>query len=275
MGKSKVKVEKDNAERYLLTYADLMNLLLIFFIVLYSMSQVSSQKFEQLSGSFRSAFGSFAPGALLNSNGGGGNSLVSLKPSDESPTPQITPGATPGVTPGSTNGIGNGTGTAEEISEKQVKDKVEQLINDQHLQGNLKVDQEERGVVISITASLLFKSGSASIESDSLPLLDKIGNILQAVQGNHIRVEGHTDTDPIYTALYPSNWELSSARATNVLRRLVDKSGIKPTVISSVGYGEYRPRVPNTNEENKALNRRVDIVIIKSIYDATEAGKSN
>lgn len=262
MSKNKVKVEKDNAERYLLTYADLMNLLLIFFIILYSMSQVDAQKFDQLSGSFKSAFGDFAPGALIDNGGGGPSLQTPLNPSDlQTPEPTST--------------SGNGTGSAEERSEKEIKDQVERLITDQNLQGNLKVSLEERGVVISITANLLFKSGSAQIENDSLSVLDKIGTILLQVPGNHIRIEGHTDNDPIMTSSYPSNWELSSSRATNVLRYLVDKSGIKPTVISSVGYGEYRPSVPNNSEYNKAINRRVDIVIIRSIYDKSEAGKSN
>jgi len=264
LARQKVKVEKDNNERYLLTYGDLMNLLLIFFIILYSMSQVDAQKFEQLSSSFQSAFGDYAKGTVINQGGGGNNILPSLNPS-EGTTPVPTPTATAG---------GNGSGlTAEERGTQEVKQKVEQLITQQNLQGNLEVELQERGVVISITANLLFASGSAEIEKDSLPVLDKIGNILLAVPGNNIRIEGHTDNDPIKTSLYPSNWELSSARATNVLRRLVDTAGIKPNVISSVGYGEFRPKVPNTSEVNKAANRRVDIVIIKSVYDATEPTK--
>jgi chemotaxis protein MotB len=260
LSKQKVKVEKDNNERYLLTYGDLMNLLLIFFIILYSMSQVDAQKFQQLSSSFKSTFGDYASGKLINQGGGGTNIVPSLNPSDSS-TPTPTASA-------------NGSGlTAEEKGTQEVKQKVEQLITQQNLQGNLEVELQERGVVISITANLLFASGSADIEKDSLSILDKIGNILLAVPGNNIRIEGHTDNDPIKTSLYPSNWELSSARATNVLRRLVDNSGIKPNVISSVGYGEFRPKVPNISEANKAANRRVDIVIIKSIYDATEPTK--
>lgn len=263
MARQKNKVEKDNAERYLLTYGDLMNLLLIFFIILYSMSQVDSQKFQQLSSSFKDTFGSFNQGSMIKTNGGGGSSIIALNPGESpSPVPVVTPNPN------------TGTGTAEEVGEKKVKEQVEKFINEQNLQGNVNVALEERGVVISITASLLFKSGSAEIEQDSLPVLDKLGNILLQVQGNHIRIEGHTDTDPIKTALYPSNWELSSARSTNVLRRLVDKAGINPQIISSVGYGEYRPKVPNTTEENKSANRRVDIVIIKSMYDVSEAGQN-
>lgn len=261
MSRQKVKVEKDNNERYLLTYGDLMNLLLIFFIILYSMSQVDAQKFEQLSSSFQSAFGDYPKGNIINQGGGGANILPSMNPSG-------SPAPTPAPSAGSGNGL-----TAEERGTQEVKQKVEQLITQQNLQGNLEVELQERGVVISITANLLFASGSAEIEKDSLPVLDKIGNILLAVPGNNIRIEGHTDNDPIKTSLYPSNWELSSARATNVLRRLVDNAGIKPNVISSVGYGEYRPKVPNVNDANKAVNRRVDIVIIKSIFDATEPTK--
>ncbi len=253
MSKHKVKVEKDGAERYLLTYADLMNLLLIFFIVLYSMSQVDSQKFQQLSTSLRSVFGEYMPGGTIGQQGSG-TSLLPLNPSD-SPLPSPLPQK------------------VEQQRMGEVKDEVSKLIEAQHLNGDVTVTLEERGVVVSITAKLLFKSGSADIERDSIPVIENIGKMLLSLPGNHIRVEGHTDTDPIRTSLFPSNWELSSARATNVLRLLVEKSGINPTVISSVGYGEYRPKFANDSEEHKAANRRVDIVLISSIYDKSEAGK--
>lgn len=253
MSKHKVKVEKDGAERYLLTYADLMNLLLIFFIVLYSMSQVDSQKFQQLSTSLRSVFGEYMPGGTIGQQGSG-TSLLPLNPSD-SPLPSPLPQK------------------VEQQRMGEVKDEVSKLIEAQHLNGDVTVNLEERGVVVSITAKLLFKSGSADIERDSIPVIENIGKMLLSLPGNHIRVEGHTDTDPIRTSFFPSNWELSSARATNVLRLLVEKSGINPTVISAVGYGEYRPKFPNDSEEHKAANRRVDIVLVSSIYDKSEAGK--
>lgn len=252
--KHKNKVEKDNAERYLLTYADLMNLLLIFFIVLYSMSQVDSQKFEQLSTSFRSSFGAFAPGSVIGSGGAGDTLLPSLNPTI-SPNP------------------GESSAMMEQRQFEALKEKVSDLIEKQNLKDSVNVTLEERGVVVSITAKLLFQSGSAEIERDSIPVMENIGKMLLALPGNHIRVEGHTDTDPIRTSSFPSNWELSSARATNVLRLLVEKSGINPRIISAVGYGEYRPNMPNDTEINKAANRRVDIVLISSIYDKSEAGK--
>lgn len=260
--KTKVKVEKETSERWLLTYADLMNLLLIFFIILYSMSQVDSAKFKELSGSFKAAFGSYPVSGSVLPNGGAGTSLI-----PETPFETTEPTSTP------IPEKKDGTGKTEADSIKEVSDKVASLIGEKNLQGSLHVGMEERGVVISITANFLFKSGSSDLEKDSLPLLLEIGKILQAVPGNHIRIEGHTDSDPINTPYFPSNWELSSSRATNVLRLLVDKASINPSIISAVGYGEYRPKVPNNSEVNKAQNRRVDIVIIKSIYDKSEAGK--
>lgn len=253
MNKHKVKVEKDGAERYLLTYADLMNLLLIFFIVLYSMSQVDSQKFQQLSTSLRSVFGEYMPGGNIGQQGAG-TSLLPLNPSD-SPLPSPLPQK------------------VEQQRMVEVKDEVSKLIEAQHLNGDVTVNLEERGVVVSITAKLLFKSGSADIERDSIPVIESIGKMLLSLPGNHIRVEGNTDTDPIRTSAFPSNWHLSSTRAINVLQLLVEKSGIDPRVISSVGYGEYRPKFANDSEEHKAANRRVDIVLISSIYDKSEAGK--
>lgn len=252
MAKETAKVEKDNSERWLLTYSDLMNLLLIFFIILYSMSQVDSKKFEQLSQSMRSTFGASAAAAMIG-DGGSSNSLIRLETSAPSP---VIPSR------------------LEEAQMQEVKQKVSDLIEKENLKGNIKVSVEERGVVISITAQLLFKSGSSDVEPNARPTIEDIGKILLAIPGNHIKVEGHTDIDPIKTSQYPSNWELSSARATNVVRLLIDKAGMNPKNISAVGYGEYRPMYPNDTEANKAANRRVDIVIVKSAYDKAEAGAS-
>ncbi|MDF2522497.1 MAG: flagellar motor protein [Clostridiales bacterium] len=251
MSKEKLKVEKDTAERWLLTYADLMNLLLIFFIILYSMSQVDSKKFDQLSESMRSTFGAGA--AAMIGASGSSNSLIQLEASAPS---SVIPSK------------------LEEIQMEEVKEKVSDLIEQQNLKGNVKIAIEERGIVISITAQLLFLSGSSQVEPNARPTIEEIGKILLAIPGNNIKVEGHTDIDPIKTSQYPSNWELSSARATNVVRLLIDKAGINPEHISAVGYGEHRPIHPNDTEVNKAANRRVDIVIVKSQFDKAEAGNS-
>ena len=121
---------------------------------------------------------------------------------------------------------------------------------------------------ISIDSTMVFKSGSDEMEANVKPTIQEIGNALKKLPSNYIRIEGHTDTDPISSSKFPSNWELSSARATKVLKFLVDYSARDPKKISSVGFGEYQPLVPNTSEANKSKNRRVDITILRNSINA-------
>jgi chemotaxis protein MotB len=251
---AKVKVVKDTAERWLLTYADLMNLLLIFFIILYAISQVDQQKAQQLSQSMRAAFGQ-ASGETIIGKGMSGNSIAKMDNKDEAPPSSVV------------------EGTLEKEQMNEVKKKVEDIAKKTGLIDQVGVTLEERGVRISISSTLLFKKSSDEIEPAALPTVRGIGDVLRNIPDKPIRIEGHTDSDQINTERFPSNWELSSARANKVLRFFVENSKISPKIISSVGFGEYRPLVPNTTEANKSKNRRVDIVIIKSMYDATEPGE--
>ncbi len=248
MAHQKEKVVKDNAERWLLTYADLMNLLLIFFIILYSISQTDKAKFDQLSNSIRVSLGlSVLTDSLRPSSGSSGAAII---PSDKAPSPVITSGM-------------------EQQQMEAVKKKVEELVKKNSLTGKIDVSMEERGVDISITAQLLFKPGSDSVEPNSKPTIKDIGTILSEIPGKQIRVEGHTDSDPIHNSKFDSNWELSVARATKVVRLLIDKSNISPKLIAPTGYGEEWPVAPNSSVENKAMNRRVNIVILKDVYSQT------
>ncbi len=245
MGAPKTKVEKDTSERWLLTYSDLMNLLLILFIILFAMSQIDAAKFNQLASSLRAALGDSTSASYIGTSGAS-NTIMDLESGSAS------------------------TVIPEKLEDQQmeeVKEAVAEIIKNNGLGNQVAVSLQERGVEISIRDSLLFKSGSADIEPQAKNTLVDIGKILKALPGNHIRVEGHTDNDPIYTPLFPSNWELSSARATKVLRLLVDTAKLDPKLISAIGYGEYWPKVPNSSEDNKAQNRRVDIVIVKKSSD--------
>ncbi len=250
---AKEKVVKDNTERWLLTYADLMNLLLILFIILFAMSQVDSAKFQQLSQSLSAAFGTGSESVLQGS--GQGNSLVDFPATMPSP-----------VIP-------------SELEDKQIEGitrEVREIVKGQGLEGSIDVRKQERGVVISINERLIFKSGRSDIEKESEDKVLKIGrDILANIPNKHIRIEGHTDNVPIKSPLYPSNWELSSARATNVLRILVDKAGIDPKLISAVGYGEFTPLVPNDSDLNRQKNRRVDIVILTDVSSQGEASNDD
>lgn len=249
----KPKIEKDTAERWLLTYADLMNLLLIFFIVLYAMSQVDVAKFNQLAQSLNMSLGNSSLAPYIDNAAAGGTALI--------PLPATAPSS---VVPSK----------LEEQQIDELKKKVDAVIEKKGLKSEIDVVVQERGIVISINAQLLFKSGSSDLEANSKPTIGEIGQILLEVPGKQIKIEGHTDNDPIKSNIYPSNWELSSARATNVLRLLVDQTHVEPKTISAVGYGEYRPLVPNTTDVNKAKNRRVDIVILRDAFDKGESGIS-
>ena len=121
---------------------------------------------------------------------------------------------------------------------------------------------EERGLVISLQDIVLFPSGSAGITPEAKKIIADIGAHLKTLP-NYLRVEGHTDNLPINTPKFPSNWELSSARATNVVHELINRCGIHPERLSATGYGEYRPKVDNDSVGHRQMNRRVDILILE------------
>jgi chemotaxis protein MotB len=148
----------------------------------------------------------------------------------------------------------------EEID--QLKLKVNELIQEYDYENSVKVEENERGIIIRILEEILFASGSAELGIDSKQVLKQIGAIIQSLP-NDIRIEGHTDDIPISTAQYPSNWHLSVTRALNTAYYLINDENINPAKVSIVGYSEYKPVQPNEEIENRALNRRVDIVIIK------------
>jgi chemotaxis protein MotB len=243
----KSKVVKDTSERWLLTYADLMNLLLILFIILYTFSKVDSGKYKQVAGSLKSVLGQ-GTGSPIG-GGGGGNTVVDIGQSD--------------------NEEGEGKTEAQQLSD--VKKEITEIIKKEGLQGSVIVQSQERGIVISVRDKVLFKSGSAEIEPGSVQTIEKIGKVLLQIDGKQIRIEGNTDTDPISNSKkFIDNQELSTARANSVWRVLVNRVGLNPKTISSIGYGEYRPLAPNDSFENKAKNRRVDITVLKDKYDVSE-----
>jgi chemotaxis protein MotB len=234
--KKKAAPGHENLERWLLTYADLITLLLVFFIVLYSMSSVNQKKFEGLSQSLAIIFGNVGRSGVLE----GGRSVI----------------------PGNMH-------FKEKLNMQNTEERVKRLIAQMGLQGKVTTSYQERGLVISIKDTVLFLSGSADLMDNAQQIIARVGQIL-AKMPNSIRVEGHTDNDYIHNERFFSNWELSTSRATNVLQYLIARTGIEPGRLSAAGYGEYRPKVPNTSDENKALNRRVDIVLLSSEFTKFE-----
>ena len=245
------KASHNNQERWLLTYSDLITLLMIFFVVMYSISSINAQKMAALASSLAQAFiGSPAPG-LLDTGG----------------LPSVVPGVAPA--PGGTGTDGQ---SLEGTELAQVKLELQQYIRQEGLQSQVTLKSEERGLVVSMADTVLFPRGSAELTPEARTLLRPVGQALARLP-NYLRVEGHTDNLPINTPAFPSNWELSTARATNVVRFLTGDAGIDPQRLSATGYGEYRPVAPNDNEASMSRNRRVDIVVLKEAYNVTEPHK--
>ena len=247
--KRKQEVEHDNSERWLLTYSDLITLLMIFFVVMYAMSNVDAQKYQVLS---QSLGGALNPAAFSGSGEGTGEGSGNVSIDDL--TEALADGSTDKLDP-------ELVAAAEEI---------QNLIRQSGLQDKVSVSVQERGVVVGLMNTVLFDSGSAQIKPDAMPTLIAIGQIANGVH-NYIRIEGNTDDVPQRSEKFPSNWELSVVRATEVVKLLIAQSGVEPDKISAVGYGEYRPSVPNTSAETRAKNRKVDIVILNDQLDKSES----
>ena len=249
MRRREAEHKKDNMERWLLTYADLITLLMIFFILMYTISSVNSQKFKQIATSLNAT--------LV----GKGNSALM-----ESPGPSIIPGES-GQQSGGKQDFPIPQPEGKSLDE--VQGEVEAFIQGRGLGNQVQVNLEERGLVVSFQDTILFPSGSADLTPQSRPIVKDVGQILAKIP-NFIRIEGHTDSRPINTARFPSNWELSVSRASTVVRELIRESGLKPQNLSATGYGEYRPVKPNDSAVNMSANRRVDIVILSGQFNPVE-----
>ena len=223
------EMESAGGMRWLLTYADMITLLLALFIILFAISTISKVKFQR----------------LVNDISGGFNSTDAI---NNPPN-------------GGTTGTQNGS--TEQANIAQVKAQLDQYIAKQKLQQKVQTSYNKQGdLVISLLSDkTYYDSGSAELRPETTHLLDQIALQLRRVP-NDVRVEGNTDNVPIATSEYPSNWELSAARATGVTRYLVERDGVRPTRISFAGFGEFRPKLPNDTDEHRQQNRRVDILIL-------------
>ena len=257
----------ENDERWLLTYADMITLLMALFMVLFSISSVNISKFKTLQESLKAAFsGSVLPGgkALLQS---GSQSTKAHSPAT-SEVPSIVP-LTPNVPkPGdiSRSDLSKMTRAAaaakqEQSSFKHLKQQLDAFLRGHGLAGRVQTQITRRGLVVRVlTDKLLFDSGMADLKPGAAPLLGEIASLLNVDQSHPIDVEGHTDNVPISTSQFPSNWELSTARATTVVRYLLHH-GVGRGRIAASGYADLHPIVGNATGGGRARNRRVEIVL--------------
>jgi chemotaxis protein MotB len=225
---------EDNQERWMVSYADFMTLLFAFFVVLYSSSQVDKARMAKLSSAITAGFSHLGAG-----EGPGGAIVVMPGTAPAPPSPPID---------------------SSETSEA-IRSKLEHGLSQEFERRTVAVREIPEGLVLSLREVGFFESGSATLRASSLDTFDRLGAVLGSVPSN-LRIEGHTDNVPIHTSQFQSNWELSSARATEIIRILLTREHIEPQRLSAAGYAEYHPVADNASEDGRRLNRRVDIVIV-------------
>lgn len=249
--KKKHDEEHENLERWLVSYADFITLLFAFFVTMYSVSRVDGKKLGSAVESLQRALGSVVAIQMYQRDPGVFSTSNMSVPYNLTPIEGHYPSA---------------EARAFEKLAKEIKKGVDTLpkINQQNLiPKDIKFILEKRGLVIRISEHLFFKSGDASIQPEFIPLLDILGKSLEKIP-NHIRVEGHTDNVPINTPRFPSNWELSTTRATTILRYLLTHYNFEPHRLSATGYAEFYPIATNETAKGRLQNRRVDLVILSS-----------
>lgn len=245
MARKKYQEEPESHERWLVSYADFITLLFAFFVVMYALSTVNVGKYNLLSTSISSAFGNARPPPVTNDEL---HAILPLRPLQ------------PGMNPRASDALRQEKQYMTKMA-KSLMDALAPLVRE----GKVRVIQNSRGVSVEINASVLFAPGEANLAPESYEALKAIASLLR--EDRHmIQVEGHTDNVPISNTVFPSNWELSSVRASSVIRLFID-SGLAEKRLSIVGHGPNQPVGSNDTAEGRARNRRVAVLILSALPD--------
>lgn len=249
---------------WVMTFADLMTLLMCFFVLMLSFSEMDVAKFKLLAGSMQEAFGVQAEIEVKTIPKG--TSLIAQEFSPGEPKRTILNEVRQHTVNSNLNSLdvdqqrrALDLAAQEERAEEQAQ-KLREALKEEIEAGTLVVRRESVNVIVQILEKDSFASGSASLETDFLPTLERIGLLLAPLYGA-IAVSGHTDNVPISTSQYRSNWDLSAARAATVVHELM-QTGIGPDRVMVSGHADTQPRAPNDTPENRALNRRIDITLL-------------
>ncbi len=257
MPRKKPPEEHENLERWLVSYADFITLLFAFFVVMYAISSLNEGKYRVMSDSLVSAF----------KDSPRSEKLIELT----SRNPELLSGSGKPIgkmlqQPKADAATGERTQAAERMKKvaRNVLDVLQPLVRE----GRVRVTQSPRGVTVEISASVLFKSGEAILQPQSLESLAAVARVLSQVE-NPVQVEGHTDNVPINSVSFPSNWELSSARAGSVVR-LFTELGVPATRMVAIGYADNRPVDTNATPDGRGRNRRVNVLILNELGGAAQ-----
>jgi len=252
--------EKRGVPAYLATWADMMSLLLCFFVLLYAMSMIDMSKFQEFSAAL-----SGNPIVVMESSAAGVSPVFEMSGSGIVDMPNLSPAVNP---------QGPGTsGESESTTAQEAKQELSRMASDfktyfaeYDMQDMVDVSVGDYSLEFTLTEGISFDTGRANLKDEIIPILDMLGDELEKYPGTEISIEGHTDDVPINTPQFPSNWYLSSARAISVGMYLVDEKGIDPSRVDARGRGEYRPIASNETEEGRAKNRRVEIKVYSTLY---------
>jgi chemotaxis protein MotB len=258
-----------NHERWLVSYADFITLLFAFFVVLYASAQVDHRKIGRLAMAIQVAFQQLG---VFPATGG----QIQL------PVDQMPPEAAPVIEQAKQQlELRRTTPPAQDQADPDTNDpdlgvlqnELQQALEKEIANHAVALHRETDGLVISLREFGFFDSGSVAIKPEALPALDRIAAIL-AQRICRLRIEGHTDNVPIHTAQITSNWELSTARATELVRLLIQRYRFPPERLSAAGYAEYHPIASNATPQGRAQNRRVDLVVLSEHLTKVGSGKA-
>jgi chemotaxis protein MotB len=254
MARKKPHEEHENLERWLVSYADFITLLFAFFVVMYALSSVNEGKYRVLSDSLIQAFQEKPTSDKLINMGQKSPEILSGtgKPIGKSVPQRSADDANPAV-------------QKETEDMKRIARNVQTAMEPMVAQGQVRVTRSPRGIMVEINASTLFPSGDATLQTSSAQAMAAVAKVLSQVD-NPIQVEGHTDNIPIRSPAYPSNWELSSARAGSVVR-LLTEAGVPPGRMVAIGYADNKPVDTNATPDGRSRNRRVNVLILNSDDD--------
>lgn len=245
-------------ERWLISYADFITLLFAFFVVLYASSQVDKRKIGRLALSIQVAFQEL--GVFETSN-----TKIPLSDSDAVPFSQVQVVENSEHTTDFQHFVQPMKGilspSQASIPLKDVQKDLEKALAPEILNRVVEVKSSREGIIVSLREIGFYESGSANLRASSQPAIERLATVLRS-RPEALRIEGHTDNVPIHNARFDSNWELSAARAADLIKLFITVYHFDPARLSAAGYAEYRPVSPNTTAEGRAMNRRVDIVIL-------------
>lgn len=229
---------------WMTTFGDMMTLLLVFFVLLYSFSSMDVEKFRGFISALQNQLGVLDGGQTITAN------------------PNIDAGT-----------LGDDYAQAPQ-NIQQIMRELDNYIENNGLEDRVDVENKRKGLVISLTGEILYELGRADIRDQGREVLAMISDMLIDIP-NDIMIEGHTDDLPIRTDEFPSNWELSTARAVNIIKFLIEERDFEPARLSAAGYSEYRPVAENNSADGRAENRRVEVVVLNSQYTVNNGAESD